>query len=94
MGSPGTRLDAPVRVRPWPRGRLLLGFRGWLAACVALPLERGAGVRVCECVCVCVCARARARLGCSGQRDSRRPVGDCGVHPDSVAAGSVCGVTE
>ena len=62
----------------------------------AAPVARSGSACLCVCVCVCVsvCARARARLGCSGQRDSRRPVGDCGVHPDSVAAGSVCGMTE
>jgi hypothetical protein len=40
--------------------------------------------------CVCVCVRARSRLGCGGQRDSGRPVGDRGAHRGSVAAGSIC----
>lgn len=53
------------------------GPRGWSAACVALPAERGAGVRV----------GARARALDWGAVDPQRPVGDCGLHPGSVFAG-------
>lgn len=91
MASRGTHAGATVRVRPWPQADSCWGLRRWLAACVALPWSVE---RECVCVSVCLCVYACAGLGCGGQRDSRRTVGDCGGTGAAWLLAVFAGVTE